>query len=241
MAIILNLLFSVAIMAGLCSSVISASLHKVILEEEPNCMESCTLSVINANETYFDFFQKIDITAVKVVYFKIYKDNARLSNTSNYIYGWARAVTGEPIFSLPMDYISACLFLPLIFYEQQEINITESTYGCLDNVNDTCRSHIILETLSKFTRINKCHQLECDTLCRRRFNPIDLLPFHDDEYSCCESNYFHNNTINLESCLKTNHRPIFLVLNFIISVISAIAVIPLFIFIARRFIRWQGR
>lgn len=241
MATILNLLYALVIISGLCCQVCNASSFELLLEEEAECAQDCNLIIQRRNKTYDKFREKITIPAIRVVYFNIFKDGRRLPNTTQYLYGWSRAIVGEPIFSLPLDYIAACLYLPLVFYEQQQINVTESKQGCLAAANETCRQYIIFQTLADFTKIDSCEKENCDTLCRRRFSPTDILAFHGEQYSCCETGDFDNNTVNIDSCLMPNHRPIFLVLNIAITVVSGLSIIPIIIFIANRCVRWAGR
>lgn len=203
-----------------------ASAASIVLKKNKGYLKGCKLSIDDQRDAYDKFREKISVPAVRVVYFDMWINGTQLFNKTEYLYAWSRATVGEPVFSLPIDYISACLFLPLIFYDRLQINVIESKEGCLTDVSGACRQQIVFQTLIDFTQVNRCNNETCDTICNRRFDLNDLLPFHEEEYSCCEVTDFHINFTDLNSCVKRNPVLVFPQLNEGITTVSISAIIP---------------
>lgn len=210
------------------------SVASLLLQKK--CMKNCKLTIHKRQSAFDEFREKANVRAIKVIRLHL--------NPSKFLrnkYAWSRAVVGEPIFALPPDYITGCLRLPIIFYDDIKLNITESKAGCLQKSSPICRQLIIFQTLVDFTQVNKCNKETCDTICSRGrfkyFSPNSLTP----NYSCCNIDGFHSNFTDFSSCIKAIPANPFIRLDVAISIVSILALIPLYIFIARCYIHWQGR
>ena len=204
--------------------------------------KDCKLIIVNQQHTYRKFRAKASVEAVRVIKFEMKATNHKLTSCVNqYLFAWSRAVVGEPIYSLPADYISACLYLPLIFYLRLKINIRESEEGCLIKVKkcDHCVRKIIFESLIDFTRVDNCDNVTCDTICSKNdsmsFDPIKR------GYSCCSDEDLRSNSTSIKSCLNNDRQHIFYQLDIVITTASILALIPTYIYIARTLVCWKGR
>lgn len=212
------------------------------LQKKKNCFKECNLIIQNRYEVQSEFQRKASVLAVMVIRFNFSSTDKSLTDeTHDYLYAWSRAVVGEKIFSLPLDYISACFFLPLILYDSLNINVTVAKQGCFEHTSKKCRQKIIFQTLMDFTQASKCQKGNCNTVCRRKFHLKPSMSMFTSKYSCCFVNKFHTNFTDVRSCLIRNQPHLLSNLGNGITVVTILAVIPLYFFIARSYISWQGR
>ena len=237
------LTYILLLVLGQCIVMDNAFAVLLPLQNNTNCQNDCEMIITDQQNVYQKFREKANIKSVRVIRFHMMIDDKpyRPFDSEEYLFAWSRAAVGEPVFSLPLDYISACLFLPLIFYDQLQIKLKSSKERCRQDLSDACLQNIIFKTLINFTRVNKCDTETCDTICRKRFHFNNILPFHDEEYSCCDVGAFYSDSIDISSCTKKSPGSVFLQLDIVITIVSILALIPLYISIARRYIRWQGR
>lgn len=215
------------------------------IEDEKSCLANCQLTLISQYSAHKRFMNKSRDTAVILIYFNISVDKKPLYNSSNDdfddLYAWSKGVVGEPIFSLPQYYMSACLFLPYVFHESLNLEVSESEPNCIFQATDQCRQYIIYRTLIDFTKIDNCDGDKCDTICHRKFTDQAKPEFYDVQYSCCEPPAFHDDLIDPDSCIKPIHIKQFPAIHRAILALSSFTAAVLVFYLASSCILWQGR
>ena len=235
---VMKLRFTLLMTIGLCYLIGNASSASLALRESTGCEQGCKLIINNGQKTYRKFQEKVKIKAIRFI-FILFKTEGTYLNVKNF-YVWSRAVVGKPVFTLPMNYIAACFFLPIIFTDTLEIDVTESQKNCYNEDYD-CHKNIAFQTLIDMTRIHKCNDETCDTICHRD-NSMDFFrPFLKLNYSCCDVHKVKYNSTDVSSCTEVETEDEFYPLNIIIFTTAILAIIPLYILIAKRYLRWQGR
>lgn len=235
----LSPVYGLLITIGLCYPMSCTSIPRY---KSTYCVTLCNLTIHNQYNTYKEFKKKASVPAIRVIHFdlQVLSGGYSLNETNKYLYGWSKADVGEQIFSLPLEYISACFFLPFMFFDKLNITVKESSHGCFERLSHTCQQKIIFQTLIDFTRLNECDNKNCATLCRRK-EYVNYNHSEQEEYSCCDVSNFNIDYIDIRTCLRQGNLLIFSQLKTDITVFSILAIIPVYIFIARRYVRWQGR
>ena len=229
------------VLSYLMDNTIAASLAPT---KDIDCPKDCKLIIENQQHTYRQFRVKASVEAIRIIKLKMSAFNSSKNLQKildRYLFVWSRAVAGEPIFSLPLDYIAACLYLPLTFYDSIWVNLAESEEGCLIKLNksDYCVRKIIFESLINLTRVDNCNSLTCDTICNR--NDSTFYDPNKRGYTCCDDEDLSSNSTSIRSCLKEKPKLIFYQLDIVIAIASFLALISTYIYIARTFVCWKGR
>ena len=219
--------------------VIAFSPSILLASNSTACLQSCYLDVQNSEIIHLEFIRTLNEGTTRVVYFDIannhyYNDNATL-------YAWIRDSVGEPMFSLPIDYIAVALNLPGAFIHYQLINFTESTPGCYKQSSSFCQKILIMSALVNITGLNnRCSGTNCGSLCRRHFSFYegDIEP---DFYSCCSEKSLEKH-IDLAECLQPNRLPPYIsILTTFTIILAALLSLSTVIKISERVAKYLGR
>lgn len=213
------------------------------IEDKKTCLNECKLTPVNMLSTQKNFMNKTDNPAIILLYFNITIGKIPVYNSSNddSLYAWSRGVIGEPLFSIPQYYMSACLYLPYLFHDSLQFEVSESEPGCIVQTSRSCRRYIIFRTLIDFTGIDECAGSKCNTICRRRFTDHGKPELYREHYSCCEPPAFHNNSIDPDDCIESITVKNFPNFNKIIVALSAIVTIVQLQYLTRCWIQFEGR
>ncbi|EDV20644.1 uncharacterized protein TRIADDRAFT_60899 [Trichoplax adhaerens] len=165
-----------------------------------DCLQTCYLHVNHQEITYLQFSRTINDGATRVVYFDILRDH--YYNVNATLYAWVRDNVGEPVFSLPIDYIATSFSLPMVFIDYVQVEFNESTPRCYMQSSQFCQKIMIMSALAKMTRLdNRCNGTNCGSLCRRHFHFRDQGDLEHNTYSCCPENSLEKQ-VDLVKCLQ---------------------------------------
>ncbi|RDD39986.1 hypothetical protein TrispH2_008870 [Trichoplax sp. H2] len=165
-----------------------------------DCLQTCYLHVNHQEITYLQFSRTINDGATRVVYFDILRDH--YYNVNATLYAWVRDNVGEPVFSLPIDYIATSFSLPMVFIDYVQVEFNESTSRCYMQSSQFCQKIMIMSALAKMTRLdNRCNGTNCGSLCRRHFHFRDQGDLEHNTYSCCPENSLEKQ-VDLVKCLQ---------------------------------------
>ena len=206
------------------------------------CKPNCQLVIVNKSRMYNEFMKKVNNPTIILIYFNIRKEGIPFyhSGEDDHMYAWSRKIVGPHLFIMPLHYMSY-LFLPIFLQTNLQLDVYESEVGCLSLVNEICRKRIIVQALIHFSKINKCDENICDTLCSRRIIKGKTMKYDGDHYSCCIPSTIDNQAINSNECLDSIFGWLFFKIEDQIIIFSIVtAVIFLFKF-AELYLRWHAR